>query len=257
MLTHGLSDHAGSLGRVGRSASYLVVDIETVPDRDLWTPPQTPEAPDRSDKVFPPPHAHRIIAVGCLLLDEGYRLEKLGVIGQQDEREILEEFSAYVGRKRPMLVTYNGRSFDLPVLALRSLHHAVPMPWYYQERGVRFRYSEEGHLDLCDWLADHGATRSVSLDALARLIGLPGKIGVDGSQIEGLHNAGKLEIIQNYCLADVAQTALLFLRFRLLQGVLQAAEYRDAVQTLTASLREDARLRELMDAVDGKRLLAA
>jgi predicted PolB exonuclease-like 3'-5' exonuclease len=241
---------------VGRCASnYLVVDIETVPDTALWT---TPETPVGGDRPFPPPYAHRTIVIGCLWLDDTYRLRKLGVIGEgRDERGLLEDFSSFVDRQRPCIVTYNGRSFDMPVLALRALHHGVPMGWYYQERGVRYRYSEEGHIDLCDWLADHGATRSVSLDALARLIGLPGKIGVDGSQIEGLYNAGKLDTIQNYCLADVAQTALLFLRFRLLQGVLAPDEYRQAAQELAHALRADDRLRPLMDAVNGPRLLVA
>jgi predicted PolB exonuclease-like 3'-5' exonuclease len=245
---------------VGRpQPSYLVVDIETVPDTGVWVAPETRPGPgEGAGKPFPPPYAHRTIVVGCLWLDEAYHLRKLGVVGEgRDERGILEDFSAFVERNRPALVTYNGRSFDLPVLALRSLHHGVAMGWYYRERGVRYRYSEEGHIDLCDCLADHGATRSVSLDALARLIGLPGKLGVDGSQIEGLFNAGKLEVIQNYCLADVAQTALLFLRYRLLQGVLSADAYRAAAGELTAALRSDGRLATLMDAVDGTRLLGA
>jgi len=244
---------------VGRPLpQYLVVDIETVPDTKAWA---APEAPLGKERAFPPPYAHRTIVIGCMLLDHDYRLLRLGVIGDErpldDERGILEDFSAYVGRHRPQLVTYNGRTFDLPVLAFRSLHHGVPMPWYYQERGMRYRFSEDGHIDLCDWLADHGATRPISLDALARLIGLPGKVGVDGSQIEGLYNAGKVEVIQNYCLADVAQTALLFLRFRLLQGVLTPDAYRAAAQQLMETLRADLRLRELMDAVDGDRLLMA
>jgi hypothetical protein len=237
--------------------AYLVVDIETVPDTELWTAPETPLGTERP---FPPAYAHRAIVIGCLLLDGGYRLHRLGVVGDKrpldDERGILEDFSAYVRRTRPQLVTYNGRTFDLPVLAYRSLHHGVPMPWYY-DRGVRYRYSEEGHIDLCDVLADHGATRPVSLDALARLIGLPGKLGVDGSQIEGLYNAGQGEIIQNYCLADVAQTALLFLRFRLLQGALSPEAYRAAASALMEQLRVDARLRALVDAIDGNRLLMA
>ncbi|RMH41921.1 MAG: hypothetical protein D6689_09730 [Deltaproteobacteria bacterium] len=239
-------------------ARYLVVDIETVPDTALWSAPETPLGTERP---FPPPYAHRTITIGCMLLDGDYRLVKLGVVGEgrgiHDERELLAEFSAFVGRVRPRLVTYNGRTFDLPVLAYRSLHHGVSVPWYYNERGVRYRFSEEGHIDLCDLLADHGATRPVSLDALARLIGLPGKVGVDGSQIEGLYNAGKADVIQNYCLADVAQTALLFLRFRLLQGRLSQEAYRAAAGELMAQLRADPRLRELMDAVDGDRLLMA
>jgi len=106
-------------------------------------------------------------------------------------------------------------------------------------------------------LADHGAARSSSLDALARLIGLPGKVGVDGSQIEGMYRAGMLERIQSYCLSDVVQTALLFLRFRLLQGVLDRARYRSAVTALTESLAGDERIAELLQEIDGERLLVA
>jgi predicted PolB exonuclease-like 3'-5' exonuclease len=146
-------------------------------------------------------------------------------------------------------------TFDLPVLALRSLRAGVQMGWYYREQGLRHRYSENGHIDLCDWLADHGATRSSSLDALARLIGLPGKVGVDGSQIEGLYNAGQIDHIRNYCLADVAQTALLFLRFRLLQGVLSRERYEEIMTDVMADLRADPRLATLMKAIDGERLL--
>ncbi len=239
---------------MSQHASYLVVDIETVPDTRMWMSPETPMGMERP---FPPTYAHRVIVIGCMWLDESYRMQRLGVVGEgAEEAGILEDFSRFVDRNRPVLVTYNGRTFDLPVLALRSLHCAVPMGWYYR-RGLRYRYSEHGHIDLCDWLADHGAARSSSLDALARLIGLPGKLGVDGSQIEGLYKAGRLEQIQNYCLADVTQTALLFLRFRLLQGILSRAEYRAAAAELTTALSGDARLSAVMEAIDGDRLLTA
>jgi predicted PolB exonuclease-like 3'-5' exonuclease len=154
-----------------------------------------------------------------------------------------------------VLVTYNGRSFDLPVIALRSLCHGVSLGWYYREKNVRYRYSEEGHLDLCDWLADHGATRSGSLDAVARLIGLPGKVGVDGSQVEGLFLAGQLSAIQHYCLADVSQTALLFLRFRLLQGMLGADQYKEATAALLDALAADGRVGDVIDRTDRAHLI--
>jgi predicted PolB exonuclease-like 3'-5' exonuclease len=252
------------------SAEYLVLDIETVPDVERWN---RPEAPERTEPAFPPTWAHRIVVIGCLWLDHGYRLKRIGVIGDPGEslprgepdggegppdareRGLLEDFSRFVGRARPVLVTYNGRSFDLPVIALRSLCHGVSLGWYYRERNVRYRYSEEGHLDLCDWLADHGATRSGSLDALARLIGLPGKIGVDGSQVEGLYKAGQLAAIQRYCLADVAQTALLFLRFRLLQGMLGAEDYQRATAALLDGLAADGRLGEVLEATDRAHLI--
>ena len=243
------------------SAEYLVLDIETVPDTERW---KRPEMPHGTDQIFPPTWAHRIVVIGCLWLDHSYKLKRLGVIGDpgggegtpdQKERALLEDFSRFVGRARPVLVTYNGRSFDLPVIALRSLCHGVSLGWYYRERNVRYRYSEEGHLDLCDWLADHGATRSGSLDAVARLIGLPGKVGVDGSQVEGLYLAGQLAAIQRYCLADVAQTALLFLRFRLLQGLLRADGYQEAAGALVDALAADGRVPDVLAGIDRTHLL--
>jgi 3'-5' exonuclease len=281
------------------SAEYLILDIETVPDSERWQPdpPPAPPAPpppvgaggapppdpgasaappppraERTDRPkFPPSWAHRIVVIGCMWLDHGYRLKKAGVIGDPGlsranpgpespnadhrERILLEDFSALVGKARPVLVTYNGRSFDLPVIALRSLCHGISLGWYYREKNVRYRYSEEGHLDLCDWLADHGATRSGSLDALTRLIGLPGKVGVDGSQVEPLYRAGELAAIQRYCLQDVTQTALLFLRFRLLQGMLAYDQYQLATRELLAGLASDARVSDVLAGIDRTHLI--
>ena len=220
--------------------------------------------PPPSRPSFPPAWAHRIIVIGCLWLDHNYRLKRIGVVGDAprdgdtpDAREhmLLEDFSKFVGRARPVLVTFNGRRFDLPVIALRALCHGVPLGWYYRERGVRYRFSEDAHLDLCDWLADHGASRAGSLDAVVRLIGLPGKIGIDGSQVEGLFQAGQLDAIQRYCLADVAQTALLFLRFRLLQGQLPPELYRDAATALLAALGDDGRVDDVLARTDRAHLL--
>ena len=240
------------------SAEYLILDIETIPDTERWT------RPEGNDTAFPPTWAHRIVVVGCLWLDHGYRLKRFGVIGDKEpaagaadarERQLLEDFSRFVGRARPVLVTYNGRSFDLPVIVMRSLCHAIPLPWYYRDRDVRYRYSAEGHLDLCDWLADHGASRAGKLDAIARLIGLPGKIGIDGSQVESLHASGQFEAIQTYCLADVAQTALLFLRFRLLQGQLAPEAYRDRTSALLDALAADGRVAEVLGGTSREQLL--
>jgi len=218
--------------------------------------------PEGVEPPFPPTWAHRIVVMGYLWLDHEYQLKQLGVMGDpsggagtadQRERALLEDFSAIVGAARPVIVTYNGRSFDLPVIALRSLCHAVPLGWYYRDKDVRYRYSDLGHLDLCDWLADHGAVRAGKLDAIARLVGLPGKGGVDGSQVEGLHQAGQLAMIQQYCLADVAQTALLFLRFRLLQGQLPVERYRERTAALLDGLAADGRFGEVLAAIDKQR----
>ena len=233
---------------------YLVVDIETVPDGALYQPPEVKLGEERP---FPPLFAHRPIVIGALLLDDNYRFQKLNVFRGESEAELLRGFATYVDEKRPNLITYNGRSFDLPVIALRCLRHGIPLRFYYDDRDYRHRYSEAGHFDLCDFLAEHGATRPMGLDAMARLIGLPGKIGVDGSQVEGLYNAGQLEAIRDYCLADVAQTAFLLLRVRLLQGLLSVDNYRQMATDLLAACAGDGRLKLLVERADRQRLLLA
>ena len=249
-------------------AETLILDIETVPDVERWQRPEAPPhvegqpPPPPPKDAFPPIWAHRIIVIGILHLDANYRLRKLGVFKNTSadtpdacERSLLDAFTRFMSKHRPMLVTYNGRSFDLPVIAMRSLCHAIPLGWYYRDRDVRSRYSPEGHLDLCDWLADHGATRAGKLDQVTRLIGLPGKTGVDGSQVEGLYAQGELAAIESYCLADCAQTALLFLRFQLLRGALSSTTYRDRVEELVRALAADGRVAEVLEGLDHARLL--
>ena len=124
---------------------------------------------------------------------------------------MLADFSSFVEQRRPHLVTYNGRGFDLPVIMLRCLRHGVPLHFFFNDRTTATAYTDAGHIDLYDFLSEHGAARVGSLDAIARVIGLPGKVGVDGSQVEGLYNAGQIQLIKNYCLIDVAQTAFVLL----------------------------------------------
>jgi hypothetical protein len=66
---------------------------------------------------------------------------------------------------------------------------------------------------------------NAGLDAMARLCGFPGKIGMDGSEVSAAYGAGKLEEIRRYCETDVMNTYLVYLRFQQLRGTLAAGEY--------------------------------
>src|SRR5687768_16837606 len=118
--------------------SYLIMDIETVPDAELHTPPEP--APG-VEKAFPPLYACKPIVIGVMWLDEQLCCKKMGTIGEgKDEAGMLAAFADFVGNRKPHLVTWNGRGFDMPVLLLRALRHGVSMPWYYEERDYRYRY---------------------------------------------------------------------------------------------------------------------
>lgn len=235
------------------SSTYLILDIETIPDRELHTPPEPPAGMERP---FPPLYACRPVVLGVMWLDENLVCKRIGTFGEgKDEAGMIADFGDFMNKWKPHLVTWNGRGFDLPVLALRALRFGVSFSWYYRGAGYRYRYSEEGHLDLCDVLSDHGAAKMTSLDGAARVIGLPGKDGVDGSQVEGLFHAGQLESLRHYCLSDVAQTAFLFLRYRLVAGDLDRDAYRQAASGLLAALESDGRFPKLLDGVNRQRLL--
>ena len=87
------------------------------------------------------------------------------------------------------------------------------------------------------------------------MIGLPGKDGVDGSQVEGLYNAGQMDALKAYCLSDVAQTAFVFLRYKLLSGGLDKEAYCKAARGLWERLRADDRFGRLVENTDSARLL--
>jgi predicted PolB exonuclease-like 3'-5' exonuclease len=234
-----------------RMPATLVLDIETVPDLELHAPPELPPGVERP---FPPLYACKPVVLAVMWLDESLSCTELRTVGDGgDEDALLSEFSGLMSRHRPRIVSWNGRTFDLPVLTLRALRHGVAFPWYFEDPASRERHSTTTHLDLCDFLANHGAARMTSLDAAARLIGLPGKDGMDGSQVEALHASGQHEALRQYCLSDVVQTAFLFLRTRLLTGETDRAAYRRASTALLETVAGP--LPRLAAGVDRARLL--
>jgi len=74
-------------------------------------------------------------------------------------------------------------------------------------------------------LAMYQPRANAGLDAIARLCGFPGKLGMDGSQVAAAVAAGKLADVRNYCECDVMNTYLVYQRFRLLRGETSAGEY--------------------------------
>jgi predicted PolB exonuclease-like 3'-5' exonuclease len=156
------------------------------------------------------------------------------------EEAIVREFWRRVEIFPGTLVSFNGRNFDLPVLELQALRYGCQAPRYFNEKyGHRYRYSEEGHYDLLDFLSNVGAHRiRGGFHLLTKLIGLPGKTWIDGSMIQGLWEAGQLAHIQAYCRQDVIQTYGLFLRIELMRGRLTPQGYQTALEAAASFWQE-------------------
>lgn len=156
------------------------------------------------------------------------------------EEGIVREFWRRVERFPGTLVTFNGRNFDLPVLELQALRYGCQAPRYFNEKyGHRYRYSEDGHYDLLDFLTNAGAHRlRGGFHLLTKLIGLPGKTWMNGAKIQRLWEEGQLAQVQMYCRQDVIQTYGLFLRIELMRGRLTPQAYHAALQAAAPFLQE-------------------
>jgi hypothetical protein len=245
----------------------LVLDVETVPDLDAGRRLLGAAAP-ADDKAlraalgarqggraeadpataFLKPPLHRIVALATLRAErdgpgEAWRPARLTVrhTGQRPEASILAGLERSVAAEPgPVLVGFNSQGFDLPVIRYRAMALGVAMPALLQD-GIGRRYAHRfgrDHLDLCDLLSGHGASARPSLAEAAALIGLDGKPGLQGSEVEGAVAAGRLDEVAAYCAVDVAVTWLVFLRLGVALGLhgaeeagLSAAAFADICET--------------------------
>ncbi len=128
-----------------------------------------------------------------------------------NERELLTEFWK-LAADWGMVVTYNGRAYDGPVLMTRSAMLDVAP----SRQLCGYRYRIEDHCDLLDVLNFQGAARqSYSLDYWCRRFGVESPKGVmDGSMVGQKARDGRYDQIAEYCLRDTRATADLFRRLR-------------------------------------------
>ena len=126
--------------------------------------------------------------------------------------------------KKPTLVSFNGRTFDIPLMELSAFRYGISIPEWFNihERSYdqkRNRYNQGSHFDLQEVITNFGTTRlSGGLNLMANLIGRPGKMGVAGHMVQNMHDNGELEAINNYCRCDVLDTYFVLLRTKLLTG---------------------------------------
>ncbi len=242
---------------------YTIVDIETRIDKGLVRSVYVPGSPaeqisdgdafgvvrkqlkNEQGNDFFPLAFHIPISIAVGQVDDARVLTGVETIHTEDgcqtarsEEALVRAFWDRTERFSGALVTFNGRGFDLPVLELQALKYGLSIPHYFQGQ-ARYRFSNEGHYDLYDFITNYGAHRlKGGFNALAKLIGLPGKTDVDGSMVQELWEQGELEQIDRYCRSDVIQTYFLFLRLELLKGRITREEHETIRELSQKSLPE-------------------
>lgn len=253
--------------------NILVFDIETIPDvasgRRLYDLEGLNDADvakimfhkrreETGDSEFLRHHLHRIVAISVVMRRaDQFKVWSLGD-EKSDEADLIRRFFDGIEKYSPTLVTWNGSGFDLPVLHYRSLLHGIAAPRYWDTGDLdrdfkwnnyisRFHWR---HTDLMDVLAGYQPRANAPLDDIAQMLGLPGKLGMDGSKVWDAYQAGKLNEIRDYCETDVLNTYLVYLRFELLRGNLDTSGYDKELHTVRGVLAAETKphLRAFLDA---------
>ena len=208
--------------------NVLVWDIETVPDLKGFAAANGLDGKSDDEiraelgERFPKHIYHSIVCIGALVAhweNEHWIVDALGAphVGERSERDLITAFVDKIAQLEPQLVTFNGSSFDLPVLRYRALVHKVPAAGL-SARPYFHRYTDDA-LDLCDVLSSFAPGAKASLHELCRVMGLPGKPdGMHGGEVEQYHRDGRIDEIAAYCESDVVNTYRVWLRHELFQG---------------------------------------
>jgi predicted PolB exonuclease-like 3'-5' exonuclease len=153
-------------------ASVIIWDIETVPDIKSFAAANGHDGKS-DDEIrvamgdkFPKHIYHSIICIEALIAHEEdgqWAVDALGAphVGERSEKALISSFVDRIAQLSPQLVTFNGASFDLPVLRYRAMVHGIAAPGL-SSRPYFNRYTEDA-IDLCDVLSSFSPQGKVGL----------------------------------------------------------------------------------------------
>ncbi len=132
------------------------------------------------------------------------------------EADLLRAFWA-LAEHAQVVVTYNGRGFDIPYLVTRSLVNGIPAPVDLLSRPFALR----PHLDLYQVLTQGNRRLGPnSLDVVCWALGIRSPKGeMDGSMVAPVYAQGDIETIAQYNAGDVAATTAVYHHVR--DGILR------------------------------------
>lgn len=166
-------------------------------------------APSQLEGGFPPWPLHRPVVASILTADQaayGQWAFAIESVTFDDVPAALRRVDEVLSGRR--CVTFNGRGFDLPVLAMAAGRTSLFELRNLTDAWASHRFSGS-HIDLADVISGFGSAPRVSLEMLCQAVGIPVKTNGHGGDVATMLQEHGIEAVRKYCEEDVASTLLL------------------------------------------------
>ncbi len=249
--------------------TYLVFDIETVPNEELLQAAEgvtLQEYRAAKETDFIPVTYVKPVSIVVGRVSRSYELEALVALeeavqqqgmlfdSEDPEKALTRAFwggwESYNNKGAVAFVTFNGRRYDIPVMECAAYRHGISVSAWFNMYAKsweqnRNRYNLGAHFDIAEVLSSFGSfPMAGGLNMLAKAIGMPGKMDVCGSAVEQLYNDGNLDQITRYCKCDVLDTYMVFLRTLRLMGRISDDGHERRLVQQALGLAESCNLKE-------------
>ena len=253
--------------------NLLIFDIETVLDTSVVVGLMGKEYEGKSEKElrealieyhlkitdgknsFARQLFHKVVCAACLLAKpkpiEGksdeifYSVSTVKNIGDADasEKEIVSGFFDIFNKQQPLLVSFNGKMFDVPVLKYRAMKHGISAGGFHKAGdkwgNYNNKFSKDWHCDLIEALSDYGTSAKIKLKEICALLNVPCKIDGSGNEVEQMYDDGEIDKIRDYCEQDVVGTYLVYLSYALHTGDLTTNGYEKSLESLYEYIKDN------------------
>ena len=158
------------------------------------------------------------ISVGYLFVEKNENHFRIKSFYGDDEKQIITDFNKLLNsqfsKKQHQLCAHNGKEFDFPFIARRTLINGLKLPALLDIAGKR--PWEVNHLDTMELWKFGDYKHYTSIKLLAALFNIPTpKDDIDGSKVAGVYwNDKDLERIKKYCQKDTLTVAQLLLKYK-------------------------------------------
>ncbi len=158
------------------------------------------------------------ISVGYLFINKDENNFRIKSFYGDDEKQIITDFNKLLNsqfnKKQHQLCAHNGKEFDFPFIARRTLINGLKLPAILDIGGKK--PWEVNHLDTMELWRFGDYKHYTSIKLLAALFNIPTqRDDIDGSQVAGVYwNDKNLERIKRYCQKDTLTVAQLLLKYK-------------------------------------------